>query len=201
MLLFSLIYLIILKPEIALVLILLGSWLLVSIRIPLSSFFASFSTTLNYRIWDTIEINDIIGRIKEKKITSIYLVELNEDWFKTWNEIKIPNYQFIEKNVKKIKSFHKEKEFELNINLEELQISLNDILKEIDNIFYKKIEKEQIHKKYNKKRYNLDINMKKVNEYEIRIKYECNENTNSIEQEIIDKILEFKKSEENDSNK
>lgn len=190
----TLTYLVVLKPAIALIFILIGSWILMSIKLVLSSFFASFWTSFNYTLWEIIEIWTVIWKIKEKKLLSLILSEMDENYNFTWNTLKIPNYQLLENNVKKIKNHNvKEEELIINIDINTIDWWLNSIIKEVDNILYKK--EFEICDIKNKKRYFLEINLKKINEFELIFKYKKKKGE-EVNLEIMNKIISLKIKEE-----
>lgn len=194
----TLIYLVVLKPEIALVFILIGSWIIISIRLVLASFFASFWTSLNYTLWEVVEIGSVTWKIIEKKLLSLIVLELDENYHQTWNVLKIPNYQLLESNVKKIKNYNlKQEELILNIDVEKIEGWLDWVIREVDNILYKK--EMPICDKKNKKRYFLTVNLKKINEFELIFKY-IKRKWIEVNVEIINKIISMKKIEEKINN-
>jgi len=189
----TIVYLLIIKPEIALVFILLWSWILLSIRVILSSFFASFWIMLSYKLWDKVKIGEKQGTILEKNLLSLVLIEYDDNFQKTWRKLRIPNYHFLEKEITRMKHFNNyEKELNIALDLEKMEVSLNEVLKEIDNIFYKK--KLDLIDTNNRWRYNIEIVWKKMFEYELTLNYkEINED--EIKMKIINKILELTKKE------
>jgi len=190
----TLIYLVVLKPEIALIFVIIGSWILVSIRLVLSSFFASFWTSLNYTLWEVIKVWDTIWKIKEKKLLSLIISEMDENYNITWNNLKIPNYQLLETNVIKIKNPNvKTEELKLTIDVRKLKKWLENFIREVDNILYKK--DFEICDVKNKKRYFLTINWNKINEFELLFKYKKKKG-DEVNLEIIQKLIELSTKEE-----
>lgn len=179
----TIIYLIIIKPEIALVFILLGWSILLSIRPLISSFFSSVNILWNYTLWDKITIWKTQWEII--KITPLHtkIRELDDNWTKLDKIITLPNSFFIEKEIHKKTYNQVFKELNIVISLENSNIRFETFIKEIDNIFYK--QNVDIIDNINKKRYYLDIKAKSWYEFELWLKYYIKKEVNSIENSII----------------
>lgn len=187
--LFTIIFLIIKNPWIWLILIILWSALIWSIKSKISSFIASFNVITKYKVWQLIAIWTNVWEIKSMNLTSTTLNLFDKDSLEPLNkDINIPNSFFDEKEVIRLKpSEWTYDTFNFKVNFKELSLSFNDFIKEIDNIFFK--ENILMIDSKRKKRYYLKLKWTWNNEYEFFISFKENRiDTSNIDIKIIELI-------------
>lgn len=194
--LLTIIYIVIINPSIWVIFVIIWWSIILSLKSIISSFFASFQVVTNYKLWDKIIINKNIWEIKSINLLNTTLTLIDENNLHYLNKtIKIPNSLFSEQEVSIIK-WHKDEivSFSFRLDLEKLNISYNDFIKKIDEIFF--LSNIKYIETSTKKRYYIELSSTLHMEYDIKIKFLWKENQINISNKIINLIEEFNKQDE-----